>query len=399
MKPLPSAVTDRLSEHGWLDSPWPGVVLTTLVVFAGLLVARVAVRRGGPLKIAGGLVAMVVLAVLAGLAFVNAIAGYVPDATAAGRIAGVNATGAPAGPGGGTVRTYTLGAPALDIRPCPVWVYLPPGYERPGNRRRYPVVYLLHGYPGWSFDWFSAGRIDQTMDVLIHSGRMPAALVVAPDMNGGHGMTDTEGLNVRHGPQVQVYLTGTVPQWVDRTFRTVARPVDRIIGGMSAGGFVALNLGLKYQSVFGGIIAQEPYGDPGPVLPEIGNDKAMYAANSPTAYLATIRFLHKEPTFIDVGSLAGTNGADRLAQLLRQRHQPVYYRVEKGQRHTWTEARIGIAYGLVWAAAQLGWGQPAVRRLPSERPRRSRSPRTWRRRPWPAARSGSRRSRRPGPAG
>ena len=358
MRPLPSAVTDRLAGHGWLDSPWPGVVLTTLVLFAGLLVARVAMRRGGPLKLAGGVAALTVLTVLAGLAFVNAIAGYVPDATAAGRIAGFNAAGGTAG----EVRTYSLGAPALDIRPCAVWVYLPPGYTQPTNQRRYPVVYLLHGYPGWSFDWFSAGRIDQTMDVLIHSGRMPAAIVVAPDMNGGHGLVDTEGLNVRHGPQVQTYLTSTVPQWADRTFRTVARPVDRIIGGMSAGGFVALNLGLKYQSVFGGIIAQEPYGDPGrTVLPEIGNDKSLYAANSPAAYLATIRFLHSEPTFIDVGALAGTNGADRLAQLLRQRHQPVYYRIEKGQRHTWTEARIGIAYGLVWTAAQLGWGQPDVR--------------------------------------
>src|SRR5690242_11679101 len=258
---LPSTVTSRLAGHGWLDSPWPGAVLTVLVLFAGLLVARAAVRRRGPGRIVAGLVAMVVLAGLAGLAFVNAIAGYVPDATAAGRIAGFNTSG--------DVHTYSLAAPALDVGTGAVWVYLPPGYDLPGNQRRYPVVYLLHGYPGWSFDWFSAGRIDETMDVLIHSGRMPPAIVVAPDMNGGHGLADTEGLNLWRGPQVQTYLVRTVPDWVDRTFRTIARPADRVIGGMSAGGYVALNLGLKYQGEFGGIIAQEPYGDPGlSTLPE-----------------------------------------------------------------------------------------------------------------------------------
>src|SRR5690349_5272665 len=198
---LPTTVTTRLAGHGWLDSPWPGAVLTVLVVFAGLLVARAAVRRRGRGRIATGIVAMAVLAGLAGLAFVNAIAGYVPDATAAGRIAGFNATGTTDGSTGGTVHTYPLAAPALGVGTGGVWVYLPPGYEQPGNRRHYPVVYLLHGYPGWSFDWFSAGRIDETMDILIHSGRMPPAIVVAPDMNGGHGLADTEGLNVRHGPQ------------------------------------------------------------------------------------------------------------------------------------------------------------------------------------------------------
>jgi len=347
---------NAVADQGWLDSPWPGVGLTVLVGLFGLLLARTAVRGGGRVKIASWLAGMTVTGILAGLAYVNAIAGYVPDATAAGRIAGFNATSTAGNSTGGTVVKDTLGSVALDIKPSPVWIYLPPGYGRPGNRRRYPVVYLLHGYPGWAVDWFSAGRIDHTMDVLIHSGQMPPALVVAPDMNGGSGLADTEGLNLWRGPQVQTYLVRTVPDWVDRTFRTIARPADRVIGGMSAGGYVALNLGLKYQREFGGIIAQEPYGDPGlSTLPEIGNNKAVYAANSPAVYLPTIRFQRTEPTFIDVGSLADAGAADRLAQELRGRHQPVDFRVETGQRHTWTEARLGIAYGLSWMAAELRW--------------------------------------------
>lgn len=46
---------------------------------------------------------------------------------------------------------------------------------------------------------------------------------------------------------------------------------------------------------------------------------------------------------------------DAAADLLLRRHQPVYFRIEPGQQHTWTEARVGVAYGLVWVAMQLGW--------------------------------------------
>jgi enterochelin esterase-like enzyme len=333
--------------HGWLDSIWPAVALTALFGVAGLVMARTALRHRGPARLAASIAAVIVVALLTGLAFVNAFAGYVPDGTAAARMAGLDPVTPSAGPGHGTVQRYLLAAPALDIPACAVWVYLPPGYQ--AGDRRYPVVYLLPGYPGRPVDWFSAGRIDRTMDLLIARHDIAPAIIVAPDMNGGSTLRDTEGLNIYHGPQVQTYLAATVPDWADRTFRTVADPDARIIGGMSAGGYVALNLGLKYQDVFGGIIAQEPYGDPG------RGDGAEYAADSPSDYLATMRFTRTEPTFIDVGSLASRTAAQHLAQQLRDRGQPVDFRTEPGQYHTWTEARAGIAYGLMWTAAQLNW--------------------------------------------
>jgi enterochelin esterase-like enzyme len=161
------------------------------------------------------------------------------------------------------------------------------------------------------------------------------------------------------GPQVQSYLAIAVPQWTDRTFRTLPAPRDRIIGGMSAGGYVALNLGLRYQGMFGGIIAQEPYGEPGrSTLPELGGSRTRYAGQSPSAYLPTMHFRRPEPTFVDIGARADASSARRLVQELASRHQPVCFRSVPGQYHTWAEARIGIAYGLVWTAGQLGWTGP-----------------------------------------
>src|SRR5437763_10625174 len=53
---------------------------------------------------------------------------------------------------------FTLASAALGGRRQPVEVYLPPGYAT-HTRMRYPVVYLLHGFPGVPANYFRSGRI------------------------------------------------------------------------------------------------------------------------------------------------------------------------------------------------------------------------------------------------
>ena len=44
-------------------------------------------------------------------------------------------------------------------------VALPPGYGAPENQnKRYPVIYLLHGLKGSSWDWLYIGRLPEDMD-------------------------------------------------------------------------------------------------------------------------------------------------------------------------------------------------------------------------------------------
>ncbi len=368
--PIPRSVISQITSRGWLESWWPRAVLTGLLLASLALVVHTAIdcrresrqprrhhRRGWrTVRLTVAVAVALVFSVLTLAVYVNSYVGYVPDTVAAERMFGGTAGQAVTSHTTGTVQRYLVGAPALRVPPGATWVYLPPGYAAPGNAHRYPVVYLLHGYPGRSVDWFTGGRIDTTMNLLIGSGAMPPAIVVAPDMNAGALTRDTEGLDIVGGPQVQTYLTTTVPAWVDATFRTLATPAARLVGGMSAGGYVALNLGLRHQNVFGGILAQEPYGDPGRgALAALGGSRAAFAAESPSHYLPTMRFIRQEPTFLDVGSKSGAASTSRLARQLRGRGQPVYFRVEAGQGHTWTEARLGVAYGLAWAARQLGW--------------------------------------------
>jgi hypothetical protein len=111
------------------------------------------------------------------------------------------------------VETLAIGDPALGDPAARAYVYLPPGYDARANaHRRYPVAYLLHGYPGGPIDWFRGAEVqDQQdqMDALLRYHLVQPMLVIAPDASGGW-LHDSEMLNQVAGPQVETYLTHTV---------------------------------------------------------------------------------------------------------------------------------------------------------------------------------------------
>ena len=66
----------------------------------------------------------------------------------------------------------SLRSPALDGT-LPFTVYLPAGYS--SSRRRYPVIYFLHGLPASPYAYRGIGFITSALDAL---GR--PAIVIAP---------------------------------------------------------------------------------------------------------------------------------------------------------------------------------------------------------------------------
>lgn len=67
-------------------------------------------------------------------------------------------------------------------------------------------------------------------------------------------------------------------------------------------------------------------------------------------------FDHPVAVFLDEGGQDAFAGdqLDRVAAQLRARGQVVEQRHEAGQYHSWTMARLGVAYGLRFASGQLG---------------------------------------------
>jgi enterochelin esterase-like enzyme len=254
------------------------------------------------------------------------------------------------------VVTLHLSDPVLRIGDRTVYVALPPGYDH--TRARFPVVYLFSGYPGRPSDWLLGGRATQTVSALVHAGLTAYPILVCPDVNGGF-FTDSETLDAVGGSQVQTWVTRDVVGYVDGHYRTLTDRANRVVGGMSSGGYAALNVGLRYQDEFGSVLAMEPYGDPGNVLHSLLRNRLdLYQANSPSYYLPTVPLHRRIDVFMDVGSDGGDVArVERLARLLAARGEPVALRLEAGQGHTWSEAVQGLPYALAFVGRHLGEAQ------------------------------------------
>jgi S-formylglutathione hydrolase FrmB len=192
------------------------------------------------------------------------------------------------------------------------------------------------------------------MDALLRYHLVQPMILVTPNANGGW-LHDSEMLNQVGGPQVETYLTSTVVVAIDSRYRTVADRAGRAIGGMSSGGYGALNLGLRHQDRFSVILAQMPYGDPGNVTRILlGGSRALWQANSPRLYIATMIFHHPMAVYLIAGSRDPQLGeARRLAAMLTGRGQVAVVKAVPGATHSWRGARAEIPYSLVFASQQL----------------------------------------------
>ena len=146
---------------------------------------------------------------------------------------------------------------------CHVQVFLPPGYF--DGARRYPVLYLLHGWGGWDtrihdseWDLYKTFTI---ADNMMRAGQMPPLIIVVPE--GGHNYWFNHAVdNERWGD----YVAAEVVNYVDATFRTLPRRESRAIGGLSMGGLGAIQLALNHPAEFSVVGMRSPtlrrIGDP-----------------------------------------------------------------------------------------------------------------------------------------
>ncbi len=127
-----------------------------------------------------------------------------------------------------------------------VAVYLPPSYSK-GNRR-YPVVYLLHGYGRTADDWYPFVNLPGSMDRNIAGGTAKEMILVIPDANTLYG-----GSMYSNSPTSgdwEVYITHDLVSYIDTHYRTIANRNSRGLGGHSMGGYGVWRLGMKYPEVY-----------------------------------------------------------------------------------------------------------------------------------------------------
>jgi enterochelin esterase family protein len=141
--------------------------------------------------------------------------------------------------------------PLEDSATRPVAVYQPPGYDAEGSRR-YPALYVLHGYTGDAAALVSARpwqiNVAQWADRLILSGRLPPVLLVVVD--GFTRLGGSQYVDSIHNGAYATYTVRDIVGHVDRNYRSVAAEGGRAVLGKSSGGFGAMHLVLEHPGVF-----------------------------------------------------------------------------------------------------------------------------------------------------
>ena len=122
-------------------------------------------------------------------------------------------------------------------------VYLPPDYG--ASTRRYPVVYLLHGYTDDESAWIQFGEVNAAADRAIAGREIPPMIIVMPDGGVTWYMNDFEG-KVRYE---DMFVQEFIP-FIDATSRTRTAREYRGISGLSMGGWGALHLSMRHPDLF-----------------------------------------------------------------------------------------------------------------------------------------------------
>lgn len=123
-------------------------------------------------------------------------------------------------------------------------VYLPPCYGLDGHV--YPTLYILAGNIHDESFWDSAG-LDEAAEQLISELSLPPMLIVMPD--GGYVANNTSG-----GPySYEAMILEEVIPHVEESYCAWKSAKGRAIGGLSRGGYWALEIAFRNAGQFAGV--------------------------------------------------------------------------------------------------------------------------------------------------
>jgi S-formylglutathione hydrolase FrmB len=118
-------------------------------------------------------------------------------------------------------------------------VIMPDNYS---NGKKYPVLYLLHGYAGNYADWITK------VPAIKSYADQYQLLIVCPDGNFSSWYLDSPKDSAY---KYETYVGTELINWIDKHYKTIANPSGRAITGLSMGGHGALFLAFRHQNTFG----------------------------------------------------------------------------------------------------------------------------------------------------
>lgn len=130
-------------------------------------------------------------------------------------------------------------------------IYTPPGYSK---KKKYPVLYLLHGIGGDEKEWLNGGHPQVILDNLYADKKAVSMIIVMPN---GRAMKDDRATgNIFDKEKVEAFATfekdlldDLIP-FIEKNYPVYTDRVHRAIAGLSMGGGQSLNFGLGNLNKF-----------------------------------------------------------------------------------------------------------------------------------------------------
>jgi enterochelin esterase-like enzyme len=151
-------------------------------------------------------------------------------------------------------------------------VYTPPGFSK---KKKYPVLYLLHGIGGDEKEWLKHGKPQVILDNLYADKKLAPMIVVLPN---GRAMKDDRAVgNIFDSLKVQAFATfekdllNDLIPFIEKKYPVNKDRDHRAIAGLSMGGGQSLNFGLGNLDKFawiGGFSSAPNTKTPAQLLPD-----------------------------------------------------------------------------------------------------------------------------------
>ncbi len=122
-------------------------------------------------------------------------------------------------------------------------IYLPSDYQQ--SARRYPVLYLLHGFTDDETGWVQFGEVKSIADHAIAKGELTPTIIVMPDAGISWYANSVDGKVKYEDFMVKEFIP-----YIDATYKTRATKQFRAVAGLSMGGMGTCIMAMKHPDLF-----------------------------------------------------------------------------------------------------------------------------------------------------
>ena len=140
-----------------------------------------------------------------------------------------------------------------------VSIYLPPSYKKEA-KRRYPVIYFLHGFTDDDAKWYGFQKhwinLPQIVDSVFTAGGAKEMIIVTPN-----AFTRFEGSMYSNSVTTgdwEDYIAKELVDYIDTHYRTIADAKSRGLAGHSMGGYGTMRIGEKHPEIFSSLYLLSP---------------------------------------------------------------------------------------------------------------------------------------------